>query len=295
MTTKLLVVVYNTMWDQPLDIGGQTLPAGCELSTDVSRLAEADAVVFHTPSLFDRPLPPKRRGQCWVAWSMECEVHYPTPTQASPGPFDLFMTYRDHADVPAQYCGPEMLAPMRRPACAKTARRPAVCFISAPIDRSGRTAYLRELMAHIEVDCYGQLLRNVELRQDLGRTTKLAVIGGYKFTLAFENARAPDYVTEKLYDPLIAGSVPVYLGAPNVADFVPGDECYINVDDFATPRELAAHLHALDADDAAYTRLFEWKRAPFRAKFERRIERQRVSPWVRLCRLLRSSGADAKT
>lgn len=37
--------------------------------------------------------------------------------------------------------------------------------------------------------------------------------------MAFENVIAMDYVTEKFYDPLIAGSVLVYLGAPNIADF----------------------------------------------------------------------------
>ena len=68
----------------------------------------------------------------------------------------------------------------------------------------------------------------------------------YKFTLAFENTVTPDYVTEKLYEPLIAGSVPVYRGAPNVADFAPAPRCFIDAADFAGPAELAAYLDHLD-------------------------------------------------
>ena len=38
----------------------------------------------------------------------------------------------------------------------------------------------------------------------------------YLFTIAIENSLEYDYVTEKLWQPLAAGSVPIYLGAPNV-------------------------------------------------------------------------------
>ena len=64
----------------------------------------------------------------------------------------------------------------------------------------------------------------------------MQTIAGYKFTLAFENAVAEDYVTEKLYHPLVAGSVPVYLGAPNVGQLVPASDCYIDVNDFSGPQ-----------------------------------------------------------
>jgi glycoprotein 3-alpha-L-fucosyltransferase len=34
---------------------------------------------------------------------------------------------------------------------------------------------------------------------------------------------------------------------------------YIHVDDFATPKELAAYLHKLDKDDKLYNEYFQWK------------------------------------
>ena len=91
----------------------------------------------------------------------------------------------------------------------------------------------RELMRHLAVDSFGRCLNNRTLEEDGGSATLREVIRGYRFTLAFENSIAADYVTEKLFNPLAAGSVPVYLGAPNVADFAPGERCYLDVRDFA--------------------------------------------------------------
>ena len=43
----------------------------------------------------------------------------------------------------------------------------------------------------------------------------------YRFYLAFENTCETGYVTEKVYNGLDAGVIPVYLGAPDIADYVP--------------------------------------------------------------------------
>lgn len=52
-----------------------------------------------------------------------------------------------------------------------------------------------------------------------------------------------DYVTEKLWDCLEAGAVPIYLGAPNILDHLPfGRRSAIFIDDFKDVDELAAHL-----------------------------------------------------
>ena len=52
--------------------------------------------------------------------------------------------------------------------------------------------------------------------------------------MAFENSNVPDYVTEKYWTTLVAGSVPVYYGATNVQDFAPSNSSVINVADFRT-------------------------------------------------------------
>lgn len=43
----------------------------------------------------------------------------------------------------------------------------------------------------------------------------------YRFTVAIENHVADNVVTEKLWDPLLTWTVPLYVGAPNVSHYVP--------------------------------------------------------------------------
>lgn len=287
-----LILIFNTMWGQLPDPGDQPLPDGYEITADKRRWREAAATVFHIPTLRRLPRPVKQPGQLWVAWSMECEVNYPELRDpAFMRPFDLTMTYRLDSDVPVPYTPyygstANFERALRTPPPPKVAGHLAALFISSRIDRSGRLAYAADLMRHLEVHSYGRTLRNRTLAGDQGRATKLDLIGGYRFTLAFENAIGHDYVTEKFYDPLVAGSVPVYLGAPNVEAFAPGDRCFINAAAFAGPRALAAHLLALAEDDAAYAEYLAWKQRPLRPAFRRLLDDQRSNPSVRLCRVV---------
>ena len=51
--------------------------------------------------------------------------------------------------------------------------------------------------------------------------SKYEVLGGYNFCLCFENMAMSGYVTEKIFDCLYAGCIPIYLGAPNIEEQVP--------------------------------------------------------------------------
>jgi hypothetical protein len=271
------------LWNPPAWAPAPGHREECEITHDRARLPAATAVVFHVPTLGSALRLPRPAGQVWVAWSMESAAMYPALSEPEfLKPFDLTMTYRLDSDVPAPYFEPGLRAALRAPQEPKIAPAPAAIFISNAAERSGRTAYLRELMRHLAVDSYGRCLNNRRLAEDRGRATLDQVIRRYRFTLAFENSITPDYVTEKFFAPLAAGSVPVYLGAPNVAAFAPGEHCYLDVRDFAGPRELAAHLKALAADDVAYNRLLAWKRRPFRDEFARLYDAYSRPPFSRL-------------
>jgi len=287
--SERLILFFNTMWGQPLEPGPEPLPEGFRITTDVRRFAAAAVVVFHVPSLHAQPSQPKPPGQLWVAWSKECDVNYPQLRDpAYMGQFDLAMTYRLDADVAITYTSyygavADFVRALRQPPRPKTPDKLAALFISSPFNRSGRLDYAVELMRHMDVHSYGKVLQNRQLVPDQGRPTKLAVIAGYKFTLAFENAVGEDYVTEKFFDPLVAGSVPVYLGAPNVETFAPGDRCFINTADFRSPKELAEYLLDLQRDGPAYEAYFAWKERPFRPSFLSLLAGQETPRDVRLC------------
>jgi hypothetical protein len=285
-----MVLFYNTLWDQPLDYPEAEIPDGYVLTTDRRLLPEAAAVVFHLPSLRITRHLKKRPGQLWVAWSMECEANYP-PFLSSRGflkLFDLTMTYHLDADVVLPYFRREFQEALSAPAPEKIPGKQVNAFISSGLNASGRVDYLRELMRYLDVHSYGNTLNNRSLEHDTGRQSKLDTIAQYQFTLAFENAVAPDYVTEKFYDPLLAGSVPVYLGAPNIETFAPGDHCFINVAEFADPRSLAGHLRAVSQDEDQYQQYLAWKSRPLRPAFVRLLEQQTKHVFARLCEKIES-------
>jgi len=84
---------------------------------------------------------------------------------------------------------------------------------------------------------------------------KPAFISRYKFTIAFESASAPGYTTEKLVEPMLAGSIPIYWGDPLAGrDFNTGS--FINVHDFSGYEAVIGRIQELDSDDEAYRHLF---------------------------------------
>jgi len=231
------------------------VPEDCEITTDRGRLAEASAVVFHVPELATLDGIPRFPGQIWVGWSVECQAH--RPWQDFLNQFDLTMTYKSDADVFAPYL-PTDLDDLRRPPRPKPYGNLVSFLASNWREYSGRTPYAIRLMRHLPVHSYGKVLNNRKIFNDWGYETKSAIIAGYRFNLAIENAIDPDYVTEKFYHPLIAGTVPVYLGAPNIDDFAPGEHCYIDIRDFKNPKELAHYLLYLEQDEDAYARYLDW-------------------------------------
>jgi hypothetical protein len=74
---------------------------------------------------------------------------------------------------------------------------------------------------------------------------KLEILSRYRFSLCFENSRFEGYVSEKLFDCFFSGTIPIYLGAPDVERYVPA-ETFIDMRRFGTYRELELFLDGLD-------------------------------------------------
>jgi len=70
---------------------------------------------------------------------------------------------------------------------------------------------------------------------------KLETVSGYNFAICFENEIASGFVTEKMLDCLLVGTIPVYWGAPNITDFVPAN-CFIDFRKFKDYDALLTHL-----------------------------------------------------
>lgn len=281
-----LILFRTPYFRGPVPLAGVPDALRDHFTADQARLSEADAVVFHIPDWRPTQLDdtPKYPGQFWVLWSMESAVNY--PRMADPNflrHFDLLVTYERSADIWSSYL-PGMAQWQSALAMAqppKTEAAPLVMFQSALIDGCGRNAFSGALMRQIPVDSYGRVYRNRTLTEDLGRQSKLDAISRYHFCLSLENSLAPDYVTEKLFDPLLVGTVPVYRGAPNAAEFTP-EHSYIDAEAYGGPRGLAEYLHHLLQSPAEYAAYFAWRQRPLPDWLQSKLAASATSCWLRL-------------
>jgi len=239
-------------------------------------LLQADCVVVHLPSILStnladqlarlRSTAPAR--QIWVAESLESAVNFPQMDDPKfMALFNIEVSYRQSADIWTPYI-PTNLPEDYAKVTIGSRKKNLCAFISSNWDESGRRAYVRDLFRHLDVHSYGKFMRNKRLLLDRGISTKLRVMKKYAFTLAFENSIETDYVTEKFYQPLMSGCIPVYLGAPNIGDFAPGERCFVNACDFETPARLADFIKQADPEEFQ-----SWRRHDLRPSFKNLMKR----------------------
>jgi len=90
-----------------------------------------------------------------------------------------------------------------------------------------RSHFLGHLVGIGLCDSGGLCYNNMEDRRLV--SNKLNFISKYDMTFCLENTSVPHYITEKIYEGFVAGSVPIYWGASNIsAHFNP--ETYVECD-----------------------------------------------------------------
>lgn len=110
-----------------------------------------------------------------------------------------------------------------------------------------RIEYFMRLREYKQVDSTGSLLNNTKYTM----CNKSIELSDYKFTIAFENDLYPYYVTEKLLEPLVAGSVPIYWGADEAKiDFNP--KSFIFVRDYSDFSESIEYIKTIDSNKDTY-------------------------------------------
>jgi len=140
-------------------------------------------------------------------------------------------------------------------------------------DQKGTGAMLRKkfaqkLMKYKHIDCPGKVLNNmpaIDDRVNNWRANKINFISEYKFTISFENAAYDGYTTEKMMQPLIAHSIPVYWGNPSVTDYF-NEGAFINANGYEERLdELVELIIAIDNDNNRYLEMLHAK--PMSDKF----------------------------
>lgn len=107
------------------------------------------------------------------------------------------------------------------------------------------------LSAYKRVDSGGKFLNNIGQCVSPGLVNKLSFLNQYKFTLAIENSRVDGYATEKIIDPFLAKSLPIYWGNPHIgSDYHPN--AMVNLMDYDSIDEAVQEIIRMDQDDDSY-------------------------------------------
>jgi hypothetical protein len=147
-----------------------------------------------------------------------------------------------------QNTGRELIKPPDFNPSAILASKTKFCnFVYSNANAKTRIEFFHKLSKYKKVDSGGAVLNNLKHRP----SNKLEFIQPYKFTIAFENSSWPGYVTEKLVEPMLMDSIPIYWGSPTVGHEF-NSRSFINCHDHLSLDEAVKQVILLDNDDEAY-------------------------------------------
>jgi len=182
---------------------------------------------------------------------------------------------------------------------------------AGPHSRPLREILVSRLEKQFRIDSLGKCHRTVSTTSHPGMPAlasgktdaetlrlKQKALSSYLFYLAFENTIEAGYVTEKVFDSLKAGAIPVYLGDSNTCrKLLPHPRAAIFADDYVIGgdgpaglrdlqvEKLVGHLQYLASNETAYNEYLSW-----RTGFDKRVldPMLRVSWPCRVCGWARS-------
>ncbi|KAK1423830.1 hypothetical protein QVD17_19139 [Tagetes erecta] len=219
-------------------------------------------------------------GTASVLRSMESAEYYPENNLALARRkgYSIIMTTSLSSDVPVGYFSwaeYDIMGPVQ----PKTEKALAAAFISNCAARNFRLQALEGLeKSNIKIDSYGGCHRNRD-----GNVNKVEALKRYKFSLAFENSNEEDYVTEKFFQSLVAGSIPVVVGAPNIQDFAPAPGSILHIKELKDIPSVAKTIKHLGEDPIAYNESLRWKYDGPSDSFKALVDMAAVHSSCRLC------------
>ena len=268
----------------------------CLISSKKRKIHDADVVLYHAKTHSAIVSSTGKKRALHILISLEQPNYAPILNDKEKlGKFDALATYSMKplfpgttiTNIPLSYYSLEFMNvssifKLPRPFKDKTGYDTGVnvtVFVSncKNAGASERYQYLEDLMKYITVHSYGRCFHNIdepEIPDDpifniIGqrRSRKTKIISNYKFYLSFENYAIEDYVSEKVYEGLFAGAVPVYRGTNTIYNFMPSNDSFINANDM-TPKELASLLTLLSSNEEEYNKFMRFKNDSISKRFE---------------------------
>ncbi|ELU08564.1 hypothetical protein CAPTEDRAFT_64132, partial [Capitella teleta] len=248
----------------------------CQYTESHDDFERSDAVMFRAREICSTNIPQVNRplGQKWVIFETEAPTKTWDRIEANLEiwkEFNLTSTYTNDSDVPAalyqQTCTYDVSKACSGPKCkdyAKPKEIPgkAAWLVSHCECPSKRESYVKELLKYFPVDIYGAcgtpLCRDREHNFEQSQCITNFMSKNYKFYISFENSVCDDYYTEKFTRFLPIDVIQIVLGSVDYHKFLPKGS-FLDVRDFASPKDLAETLKYLDQNNTAFNEFIHRK------------------------------------
>ena len=129
--------------------------------------------------------------------------------------------------------------------------RKGVALLMSNCGAKWRSDYIHELSKYIHIYSYGKCFHNVTVPSSRKHRidTFPSIVKKHRMVVTFENTIEKDYISEKIGICYHSGVIPVYWGPPEIYQWVPGNNSFIDPQKFKGPKELAEYLKRVDEDD----------------------------------------------
>ena len=118
---------------------------------------------------------------------------------------------------------------------------------------SFRLTFIKELNKYKIVDMGGSINNNVGKIKD-----KLKFLTSYKFSVAMENSEGEGYLSEKIIDSFLSGTIPIYYGDYMVDEFI-NPEAYILIRGKKDIKKKIEYIKEIDNNDELYKNIIKKK------------------------------------
>ena len=230
----------------------------CEFTYDKTRWDESDVVFFPANIMKAKKIPKYRpKGQRWVYCTRE-SFYYVKPNLEYRHAFNHTMTYHHHADIDFNKgrCLPHENATISMPSLSNKTRM--VAWVTSHCKtQSNRETFVHKLSKYVKVDIYGACGK-LKCPKKTGCQNTLEK---YKFYISMENSICNDYVTEKSWNSMTWGAVPLVAGAGSKAyRSVLPPHSYVDLEQFPSAKAVGQFLQMLDKNDTLYNEYFNWRK-----------------------------------
>ena len=270
--TKRLILLWTTFWRTQFwtevdTLGMPGCARSCDVTTDKSKIAEADAILFHWGDLWWwTQLPVYRRpNQIWAFFNLE-PPHKQSNLAKWNNVFNWSISYRQDSTVFVPFGSYSPLSADEKVSTSKERgnrnyakeKKYNISLTSSNCyDDARRYRLAAEINQYIKVDMFGKCNDKVCVFNTPECDEKLKL---YKFQLALENSYCRDYFSEKFWETFEKDVVPIVAWKQSPGNLAP-PHSYINIFDFPDIKSFSNYLMKVLQNDELYNSYFKWKLA----------------------------------